>query len=92
MCHCSICEPDTLMFCTLRGICVICQTSACKRLPQLCSSEIDSGTREKLQRGTKSRAAEFIDKGRSSCSALCCKSEYTSVLFGRSIGVSDVIF
>lgn len=35
------------MFCTLRGICVICLSGACKRLPQLCSSETDSGSKER---------------------------------------------
>lgn len=35
------------MFCTLRGICVICLTGACKCLPQLCSSETDSGSKER---------------------------------------------
>lgn len=86
------------MVCTLRGACVTCQTSACKCLSQLCSSEADwklvhSCTLEKVVERIYNLKDELlsISEVRRSCSVLCCESEYLFALLGRSIAGSDFL-
>lgn len=85
------------MVCTLRGVCVTCQTSACKRLSQFYSSEagwvlVDSYTLEKAVEWIYKLKEEQLRISRRSGFALCCESEYLSALLGRSISVSAVLF